>query len=128
MSRLLTRIGLSLPVIIAAVFILFAAGTWLGGHYLVPEGQGLAGPAEALGYGLVAGLLGLALSIIAAVRLPMRALMAWALAGVIGIAVLASVLILAARTVEAGPDDLPVLPNTVPVPTQSVPTGENERR
>ena len=128
MSRPLARIGLSLPVIAAAVFVLFAAGTWLGGQYLVPEGQGLAGPAEALGYGLVAGLLGLALSIIAAIRLPMKALVACALAGTISLAVLVSVLVLAARTANPGPDDRTNVPNPDRVPTQPVPTGEDETR
>lgn len=42
------------------------AGTWLGGKYLVPAGQGMAGPVIALGYGvlaaLIAAVLGLVLS------------------------------------------------------------------
>ncbi len=36
-----------------------AAGTALGARFFVPEGSGLAGPAIALGYGLVGAVLGL---------------------------------------------------------------------
>lgn len=127
MSRPLARIALSLPVIVATVLIFFAAGTWLGGQYLVPEGQGLAAAAEAMGYGLLAGLLGLLVSIIAAVRLPMKALLACALAGSLAIAGLAVFVSQAALNANEDVPDTSNQPQTRPEPTGQALTGEGDR-
>jgi len=83
MSRSLTRFGLSVPFVFAAMVLAFVIGSYLGGRFLVPPGQGLAAPAEAMGYGLLLALVALALAILAALKMPMRALRFAALAGTI---------------------------------------------
>jgi len=119
MSRPLARFGLSLPVILAAVLLAFALGTYLGGRFLVPPGQGLAAPAEAMGYGLLAALIGLAISVLAAIRLPLKALGICALAGIVGLAGLAAFVAINLLATEPadqdGTDELPP-PRTTAVP------------
>lgn len=100
MSRALTRFGLSLPFVIAVLALAFGAGTYLGGQFLVPAGQGLAAPAEAMGYGLLASLIALVIAIFAAVKMPMKALGFSALAGLVICLALATGLALALRTAK----------------------------
>ncbi len=126
MSRLLARIGLSLPVIVATVLLLFAVGTWIGGRFLVPEGQGLAGPVEAMSYGVLAALIGLAVSIVAAVRLSLKSLLVCALASLAIIAGMAVLVSLAARAVDEAQQDLADQPQIRAAPTEPVPSGEDE--
>jgi len=83
MSRPLTRFGLSVPFVFAAMVLAFVIGSYLGGNFLVPPGQGLAAPAEAMGYGLLLALLALAVAIIAAMKMPMKVLGISALVGAI---------------------------------------------
>lgn len=134
MSPRLTRIALSLPVIIAMVVLAFGLGTYFGGKYLVPPGQGLAAPAEALGYGLLASLAGLAVSIVAATRMPMKALIACAVVGMLGLTILAIAIAIAVNNAdhdsqpgsEAPP---PRTTTTTPVtePAPALPDGEPTR-
>lgn len=56
-------------LVLGLVFIGLAAGTYLGGHFLVPAGSGLAGGPMALGYGLLGALITGILGIVPAVRL-----------------------------------------------------------
>ncbi len=56
------RVVWSVLLLVAAAFLGLAAGTAIGARFFVPEGSGLAGPAIALGYGLV----GVALSLVSA--------------------------------------------------------------
>jgi hypothetical protein len=99
--RPLTRFGLSLPFVLAAMALAFGAGTYLGGHFLVPPGQGLAAPAEAMGYGLLAALLALVIAVFAAMRIPIKALGLLAMAGLVISLLLAISLTLAMRKAEA---------------------------
>ena len=99
--RPLTRFLLSLPLLLATVALAFAAGTYLGGHYLVPAGQGLAAPVEAMGYGLLAALIALVLATFATARMPMKILRLSALAGLAVCLLLAAGLTLAIRNAEA---------------------------
>jgi hypothetical protein len=46
------------------------AGTWAGGRWLVAPGSGLAGPAIALGYGLLAATGTALIAVLLAARLP----------------------------------------------------------
>lgn len=83
MSPALSRFDLSIPFVFAAMVLAFGLGTYFGGKYLVPPGQGLAAPAEAMGYGLLAALVAIALAILAAVKMPLKVLGVAALAGTI---------------------------------------------
>ncbi len=74
MGRTLARTGLTILLVLGVFFLTFAAGTWAGGKFLVPPGQGLAGPAEALGYGLLAALVASALAILGSFKLSLRPL------------------------------------------------------
>ncbi|RKR03652.1 hypothetical protein [Maricaulis maris] len=132
MSPRLTRIALSLPVIIAMVVLAFGLGTYFGGKYLVPPGQGLAAPAEALGYGLLASLAGLAVSIVAATRMPMKALIACAVVGMLGLTILAIAIAIAVNNADhdgqPGSDALPPrTTTTTPVTEPALPDGEPTR-
>ncbi|WP_339741390.1 hypothetical protein [uncultured Maricaulis sp.] len=100
-TRPLTRFGLSLPFVLAVMAMAFGAGTYLGGHFLVPPGQGLAAPAEAMGYGLLAALIALVIAIFAAVKMPLKTLGLLAIAGLIVCLALATSLTLAMRRAEA---------------------------
>ncbi len=58
-----------LLLIISLALIGLSAGTWVGGHFLVPEGSGLAGAPMALGYGLLGAIVLLVVGFVAAFRL-----------------------------------------------------------
>ncbi|OLF81220.1 hypothetical protein AWH62_00650 [Maricaulis sp. W15] len=130
MSPRLTRIALSLPVIIAMVVLAFGLGTYFGGKYLVPPGQGLAAPAEALGYGLLASLAGLAVSIVAATRMPMKALIACVVAGMLGLTILAIAIAIAVNNADhdsqPGSDAPPPRTTTTTPVTEPAPTLPDE--
>lgn|GEM_PF-1464331 len=70
----LARFALTALLVIGIVVLAFSFGTFVGGKFFVPAGQGLAGPAEAIGYGLLAALLATALAIFAGFKLPFRPL------------------------------------------------------
>lgn len=72
--RRLRRVLLAIVLTVSAALLAFAGGTVLGGKYFVPPGQGLAGPVEAMGYGLLAALPAMALAIFVSVKLAIRAL------------------------------------------------------
>lgn len=61
-------------LVIGASFLGLAAGTYIGGHYLMAKGQGLAGPAIALGYGVGGAVIAGVLALLAAVFLKGSAL------------------------------------------------------
>ncbi len=63
----------SLLLVLCSLWLGLVAGTAIGGLF-VPEGSGLAGPAIALGYGVMGALAGLALAIVFALKLPVRPL------------------------------------------------------
>lgn len=104
MARPFIRFGLSLPFAAAIMALAFSAGTYLGGKFLVPDGQGLAAPAEAMGYGLLAALIALALAIYAAVKMPMKTLGFCALAGLLVCGLLGAGLTLGLRKASAERD------------------------
>lgn len=83
MGSTLSRFGLGIPFVLGAMFLAFGFGTYFGGKYLVPPGQGLAAPAEAMGYGLLAALVAIALAILGSVKLPMALLRLSAILGAI---------------------------------------------
>ncbi|WP_417496594.1 hypothetical protein [Maricaulis sp.] len=99
-TRFLTRFGLGLPFVLAVMALAFGAGTYLGGHFLVPPGQGLAAPAEAMGYGLLAALIALVIATFAAMKMPVKALGLLAMAGLLVCLALATSLTLAMRKAE----------------------------
>jgi len=61
-------------LVIGTSFIGLAAGTYIGGHYLMEKGQGLAGPAIALGYGVAGAVIAGGLALLAAFLLKGTAL------------------------------------------------------
>ena len=61
-------------VVLCSFWIGLVAGTAIGAWFFVPGGSGLAGPAIALGYGVVAALAAAVLAGVLARRLPGRSL------------------------------------------------------
>ncbi len=71
-------------------FLGLCAGTFIGATFFVPEGSGLAGPAIALGYGVVGLVIALIGSLILARKLPREKLrVALLIAGVLTLLVVA---------------------------------------
>ena len=71
-------------------FLGFAAGTFIGATFFVPPGSGLAGPAIALGYGVVGLVIALVGGVILARKLaPAQLRMALLIAGVLALLVFA---------------------------------------
>ncbi len=107
---------------VGGAFLAFVAGTAFAARFLVPPGAGLAGPAEAVGYGLlgVAGavLLAVLIAIFAGRRLLFAATIlvtALALASAGGMAFLARQ--------AATPEDAPMPPRATTAPAAG--TGTN---
>lgn len=67
------RLVLFVLLIVLAAFAGLVAGTAIGAMYLVPEGRGLAGPADAMVFGLAGALA----SAVIAVVIGWRASMKW---------------------------------------------------
>lgn len=101
MSQSLMRFCLSLPFVLGVMVVAFGLGTYLGGKFLVPPGQGLAAPAEAMGYGLLLTLIAMAVAIFAAVKMPMRLLGLSALVGIVVSVLCVGGLTLAMKKAEA---------------------------
>jgi hypothetical protein len=70
----LTRIALVLVLALASAVTAFVAGAALGAAFLVAPDSGLAGPAEVIGYGLLAALVAAVVTLAAAPRLGTRRL------------------------------------------------------
>ena len=101
-ARPALRVLLAVLLCTGSAVIAFIAGTAFGGRYLVPPGQGLAAPAEAMGYGLLAALaVTVAMAVVSAV-LSLRRL-AWATGVAVLIAAgLCGLLVFIALSAEAG--------------------------
>lgn len=84
-------------LVFGAGFWAFAIGTFLGGRFLVPPGQGLAGPVEAMGYGLLAFIAAGTVAIILGIKLKGRTVLIAGLVSFLSAAILFGVLY--ARTV-----------------------------
>ncbi len=84
------RLVLLVLLFVLAAFAGFVAGTAIGAWYLVPEGRGLAGPADAMVFGLAGAL---ATAVIAVV-FGWRASMKW-LGGLVIVFAMATALIAA---------------------------------
>ncbi len=86
------RIVLGVIFVVSLMICGLVVGTWVGGRVFVPPGSGLAGPAIALGYGLLgAGISGLAAFVLSIYLSPGRLLGIVLPVGVVG-AVLAVLL------------------------------------
>jgi len=93
---------LTAVIVVCAAALGLAAGTSLAGAFLVPAGSGLAGPVEALGYGLlVAGVAAIAAGVLVW-RLDTRALMRVFLVAVLVTGAIAGVLYLRYQQLSAG--------------------------
>lgn len=80
MARL-RRIALVLVLALASALMAFAAGAAFAAAFLVAPGSGLAGPAEVIGYGLLAALVAAVVTLAVAPRLSTRRLGLVTLAG-----------------------------------------------
>ncbi|MBX3496728.1 MAG: hypothetical protein KF769_10835 [Parvibaculum sp.] len=92
---------LTAVIVVCAAALGLAAGTSLASTFLVPAGSGLAGPVEALGYGLlVAGVAAIAAGVLVW-RLDARALMRVFLVAVLVTGAIAGVLYLRYQQLSA---------------------------
>ena len=117
----LTRIALVLVLALASAVTAFGAGAALGAAFLVAPDSGLAGPAEVIGYGLLAALVAAVVTLAAAPRLGTRRL------GLVTLAALAIAVLLSAglvlRYLDAEASRAGSEPQALPSPRTPVATG-----
>lgn len=106
---------------VASAFLGFAAGTALGAQFLVPPGQGLAGPAGAMAWGLGAGLMTALAAAFTGARIRVRSLVRLTI-----LAVLTAGLVIAwglwrMQVMAAAQPDPPPAPVTSPLYPLTVP-------
>lgn len=107
---------------IGGAFLAFVAGTAFAARFLVPPGAGLAGPAEAVGYGLLGAAGAVLLAVLIATFARRRLLFAATL--IVMVLALASAGGLAYLARQAAtPADAPALPQATTAPAAG--TGDN---